>query len=88
MPMARVYIPASLRHLTGDQSSVDVDAATLREAVDALERRFAGIKTSLCEEDRLAPTLQVAIDNLMTRRMSARLNPDSEIHFLPAIGGG
>ncbi len=86
--MVQVFIPASLRQFTGDQPQVEVAAATLREAIDALDRRCPGIKQRLCEGDGLTPTLQVAIDNTMTRRMTAPLRPESEIHFLPAIGGG
>ena len=86
--MVRVFIPAYLRQLTDDQSTVEVVATTLREAIDALEDRCPGIRQRLCEGDGLTPTLQVAIDDTMTRRMSAPLKPDSEIHFLPVIGGG
>ena len=86
--MVRVFIPAYLRQLTDDQSTVEVVATTLREAIDALEDRCPGIRQQLCEGDALTPTLQVAIDDTMTRRMSAPLKPDSEIHFLPSIGGG
>lgn len=86
--MVRVFIPASLRQMTDDQSTVEVVATTLREAIDALEDRCPGIRQELCEGDALTPTLQVAIDDTMTRRMAAPLNPDSEIHFLPSIGGG
>jgi len=86
--MVRVFIPASLRQLTGDQSQVDVDAMTLREAIEALEQQCPGIQQQLCAGDGLMPTLQAAIDETMTRQMSTPLKPDSEIHFLPAIGGG
>jgi len=86
--MVRVFVPASLRQLTDDQSTIEVVATTLREAIDALEDRCPGIRQRLCEGDGLTPTLQVAIDDTMTRRMSAPLKPDSEIHFLPVIGGG
>ncbi|HJN09365.1 MAG: MoaD/ThiS family protein [Pirellulaceae bacterium] len=86
--MVRVFIPSSLRKLTDDQSPVEVAATTLREAIVALEQQFPGIQQQLCLRDSLMPTLQVSIDETMTRRMSAALKPDSEIHFLPAIGGG
>jgi len=86
--MVRLFIPVSLRPLTGGQGQVDVEATTLREAIAALEQQCPGIRQQLCEGDGLAPTLQVAIDNTMTRRMAAPLQPGSEIHFLPAIGGG
>jgi molybdopterin synthase sulfur carrier subunit len=86
--MVQIFVPASLRQLTGDQSQIEVNATTLREAIVAMEQQCPGIRQKLCEGDGLTPTLQVAIDNTMTRRMSAPLKPDSEIHFLPAIGGG
>jgi molybdopterin synthase sulfur carrier subunit len=57
--------------------------------VDDLDRRFPGIKQRLCREDSLAPGLHVSIDDVMTTRgLRATLQPESEVHFLPAIGGG
>ncbi len=86
--MVQIFIPAPLRRLTAGQAQVAVVATTLREAIEALEQQCPGIRGELCENDGLAPTLQVAVDNRMTRRMSTPLKADSEIHFLPAIGGG
>ena len=37
--------------------------------------------------DAIAPGLAVSVDGSMTSRLLA-IRPDSEIHFLPAIGGG
>jgi len=86
--MVRVFIPASLRQLADGKSTIDVEAATLREAIAALDQQCPGMQQQLCEGDGMTPTLQVAIDNRMTRRMSAAVTPECEIHFLPAIGGG
>jgi hypothetical protein len=38
--------------------------------------------------ERIAPGLAVSIDGSMTSRLLAAVQPHSEIHFLPAIGGG
>jgi molybdopterin synthase sulfur carrier subunit len=87
--MPVVFIPTPLRNLTGGAAQVAVEGRTVREVIDALDRRFPGIKPRLCREDSLAPGLQVAIDDVMTTRgLRATLQPDSELHFLPAIGGG
>jgi molybdopterin synthase sulfur carrier subunit len=87
--MPVVFIPRPLRDLAGGATSVAVEGRTVREVVDALERRFPGIKARLCRDDSLAPGLQVSIDSVMsTRGLHADLRPDSEVHFLPAIGGG
>ena len=56
--------------------------------VEALDRRFPGMQQRLCRGDSLAPGLQVSIDHVMTRGGCAAVRPESEVHFLPVIGGG
>jgi molybdopterin synthase sulfur carrier subunit len=88
-PMPVVFIPTPMRDLTGGVAQVAVDGNTVGEVIDALDRRFPGIKARLCRDGSLAPGLHVSINDVMTQRgLSARLQPDSEVHFLPAIGGG
>jgi molybdopterin synthase sulfur carrier subunit len=87
--MPVVFIPAPLRDLCGGADRVIVEGRTVREVVDALDRRFPGIAQRLCRGDSLVPGLQVAIDDVMTPRgLRAAVQPESEVHFLPAIGGG
>lgn len=87
--MANVFIPAQLRSLTSGTEQVEVAAANIRDIVAALEERFPGVKQRLCRGDELSPSLQVSIDGVMNRRgMRAKVQPDSEVHFIPAIGGG
>jgi molybdopterin synthase sulfur carrier subunit len=78
-----------MRSLTGGADQVEVQGRTVREVVDALEAKFPGLKARLCRGDELAPSLQVSIDSLMsTQGLRAKVSPESEVHFLPAIGGG
>ena len=87
--MARVFIPAQLRPLSDGQSEIELRGTTLRQIVDGLEEAFPGIRERLCAGDDIAPALQVSIDGALTARgLLAPVGPDSEIHFLPAIGGG
>ena len=87
--MPVIFIPTQWRDLTGGVSRIDVEGASVREAVDALELRFPGVKGRLCRGDALAPGLQVCVDDVMTPRgLGVALGPASEVHFLPAIGGG
>lgn len=87
--MATVFIPAPLRTLTGGVECVEISASTVREIIDALDEQFPGIKARLCQGEELSPSLQVAIDSVMTSQgMRAKVGPDSEVHFLPALGGG
>lgn len=87
--MPTVFIPPQLRDLTGGMAQVSVEAQSVRQAIDALEGRFPGVKARLCKDDELAPGLQASVDQAMTTRsLRTPLSQDSELHFLPAFGGG
>jgi molybdopterin synthase sulfur carrier subunit len=87
--MPIVFIPAQLRGLAGGSEQVEVEGSTVRQVVEALDRRHPGMRERLCEADELAPSLQVSIDGVMsTQGLRAKVGPTSEVHFLPAIGGG
>jgi len=87
--MPVVFIPTPLRDMTGGTAEVTVEGNTVRDVVNALELRYPGIKSRLTRGDSLAPGLQVSIDHVLTTRgLRATLRPDSEVHFLPVIGGG
>jgi sulfur-carrier protein len=87
--MPIVFIPTPLRDLTAGAAEVTVAGSTVRAVIDALDLRYPGIKSRLCREDSLAPGLQVSIDHVMTTRgLRATVRADSEVHFLPVIGGG
>jgi molybdopterin synthase sulfur carrier subunit len=87
--MPVVFIPTPLRGLTGGVTQIRLEGSTVGELVDALDSRFPGLKERLCRGDSLSPGLQISIDHVMTRRgLLARVRPESEVHFLPVIGGG
>jgi molybdopterin synthase sulfur carrier subunit len=87
--MPQVFIPAQLRGLTGGAQVVELEGRTVRQLVTALEARFPGIAVRLTEEEQLSRSLIVSIDGVMNPRgLLAAVEPTSEVHFLPAIGGG
>ena len=87
--MARVYIPTTIRSLTGGQDIVDAAGSNVREVIDDLEKQFPGIKDRLCCGDEILPALSVIIGgSVSSLGLLHRVVADTEIHFLPAIGGG
>jgi molybdopterin synthase sulfur carrier subunit len=87
--MACVHLQPQLRDLTGGHAEVEVAGATLREVVSALDAVFPGLAERLVRDGRLIPSIAVSIDGVVTGRgLLAPVAADSEIHFLPAIGGG
>ncbi len=87
--MPRVFIPPALRPLVGGQAVVEAAGATVREVIDDLERRFPGIKDRLCDGGSLRAGLTVAVGtSVSSRGLLERVDADTEVHFLPAVGGG
>jgi molybdopterin synthase sulfur carrier subunit len=87
--MVKVFIPPLLRDTAGGLDQVEVSAATVRQVVAALEARFPGIRERLCADDSLRAGLAVAVNGAVSSVGLLQKVPDgSEVHFLPAIGGG
>ncbi len=87
--MATVWIPSLMRDLTEGRQTVEVEGSTVRQVIRNLEEAFPGIRSRLCAGDELAPHINVAVDGIVTRiGMLERVEPESEIHFLPAVSGG
>ena len=87
MPVA--WIPSLMQKLTDGKHNVEVEGETVRQVVDALETRYPGLKGRIVENDRIKTEIAVAIDGeVVTAGLRAKVGPDSEVHFLPALAGG
>jgi molybdopterin synthase sulfur carrier subunit len=87
--MAVVWIPPPLRALTGGRDTVPVAGATVAEVIAVLEQMYPGVRDRLCEGDGLRPGLAVVVDDQVARQgLREPVRETSEVHFLPAIGGG
>ena len=88
--MAIVFVPSLMRDLTAGADKVTVDGATLRQVIHALEKAYPGMKERLMDaEGRIQEGLAVAIDGETTHLgLIEPVKETSEIHFIPAIGGG
>ncbi len=89
--MPEVWIPTGMQSLTKGNQIVQVDGATVRQLINNLERQFPGTKERLYdgELDELMPGVAVIVDGEASQLgLLERVREDSEIHFLPAIGGG
>jgi sulfur-carrier protein len=87
--MPTVFMPAPLRSLASGETKIDLAGSTVRELIAALEARFPGISAHLIKDGQLSPSLMVSIDGAVNPRgLLASVQVNSEVHFLPAIGGG
>jgi len=87
--MPRLFISPPLRPFCEGQEEVVVEGATVLEAVHSLEQLHPGMMERLCPEGKLRSGMSVTVDqNVTPRGLAQKVSPESEIHFLPAIGGG
>ena len=87
--MATVYIPSLMQKLTDGKSKVEIEGATIRQIITQLDSQYPGIKERLVEDNRIKGNISVAVDGEITPLgMLEKVNENSEVHFLPAIGGG
>ena len=87
--MARVFIPTMLQPLTEGVKEVNLEAKNVRQVVMGLQERFPGIEEWLLDGGKIKPNLVVAVDGeTSSMGLLTKVNPDSEVHFIPAIGGG
>jgi len=81
--VAKVIVPEGLRRFTAGASSVELEASNVRQLILELDRRYPGIGA------QLRKGMAVAIDGeIFQEPLLESLQPDSEVHFLPAISGG
>ena len=87
--MATVFIPSLLQELTGGRERMEVHGETVRQIVNNLDEMHPGIKGCLVEGYKIKPNISVAIDGEVSALgMLDKVGETSEVHFIPAIGGG
>ena len=89
---AKVRIPTPLRKLTNDEEIVEVDAATVAEAIAELQTRFPGFKERLLDESgavRRFVNIYVNEEDIrFLQNQETKLKSGDEVSIIPAIAGG
>jgi sulfur-carrier protein len=87
--MADMHLPGTLTPLfAGLPRRLDVEAATVNDAIDELERRWPGLRDRLCEPGpALRPHIHVYVDRERAN-LGTPLEPRSRIDVIAAISGG
>ena len=87
-----VHVPTPLRKLTGNQSEVQAEAATVAELVDNLESAHAGIKEKLLDESGdIRRYVNIYVNDEDIRFLDGKdtsLRDGDSVSIVPAIAGG
>jgi molybdopterin converting factor small subunit len=88
----KVFVPGPLRDSCGGASELAVPAASVRAALDQIERQHPSLFRSICDETgRVRPhvNLFVNADHVRDRQgLDTALAPGDVLTILPAVSGG
>ena len=87
-----VDVPSMLRNRCGGAAELELEAATVRAALEEIERRQPALYTSVCDETgavRRHVNLFVNADNIRDcAGLNTPLRPGDVVTILPAVSGG
>lgn len=87
--MPTLFIPHQMRELTAGRDRIEIPAGSLRQALRAVEAEFPAFVAQIRVDDALVPGLAASIDGAFASRgLLAQIGPTSEVHLIPAVGGG
>ncbi len=90
MPV-KVRIPTPLQKLTDGRTEVEVDASTVHEMLDLLERDYPGMRERLSEGGKIRRFINIYVNDEDIRFMNkeeTRLKDGDTVSIVPAIAGG
>jgi len=87
--MPRLFVPPRWRDRAGGRVELDLEAQTVRQLLFRLQEQFPELAHELWDGETLRPGLNLAVGGaLLSKNLFVPLQPDSEVHILPALGAG
>lgn len=87
-----VHVPTPLRKLTENQAEVEVEAGTVAELVDALEKAYAGFREKLVDDGGdIRRYVNIYVNDEDIRFLDGKetgLSAGDSVSIVPAIAGG
>ena len=88
----KVRIPTPLQKLTKGRDEIELNASTIQEMIDALEKSHPGIKERICDESgsvrRFVNVFVNDEDIRFLNKESTALKDGDSVSIIPAIAGG
>ena len=90
--MITIHIPTPLRAYTDKNSSVEVKATTVKEAIDALLASYPSLAKHLLDaKGSLRSFINIYLGDEDIRSLEGQnteVSPDDELSIIPSIAGG
>lgn len=83
-----VLIPSALRSYT-ESNHVQAEGATLGELLADLDRRYAGIRFRMIDEqERIRAHIRIFVNGVQVRELAHALDARDEVVIVQALSGG
>lgn len=85
----KVYIPTPLRSYTRGLGELNLQAATVGDLLNQMDRTCPGMRFRVMDEqDCLRPHIKIYVNSEQVRSLDARLSESDEVHIICALSGG
>jgi len=89
MAAVRVRVAPLLYSYTGGLKTVEVEAATVGEALASVDRRFPGVLFRVIDEqNQIRPHINIFLGEESVRDLAVPVADGSEIYIVGALSGG
>jgi molybdopterin converting factor small subunit len=89
MASVRVRVAPLLYSYTGGLKTIEVDAATVGEAIAAIDRRFPGAAFRVVDEQgQVRPHMNIFLGEQSVRDLDTPVSAAAEIYIVGALSGG
>ena len=89
MPAVRVRVASLLHSYTGGRSVIEVDAATVGDALSAMDQQFPGLRFRIVDEQgEIRPHMNVFLNEEKARDLATPVMDGAEIYIVGALSGG
>jgi sulfur-carrier protein len=89
MPGIRVRLASLLHSYTGGRKVIELEAATVGEALSSLDEQFPGLMFRIVDEQgHIRPHMNVFVNEDRAHDLAAPLPRNAEIYIVGALSGG
>jgi molybdopterin converting factor small subunit len=89
MPAIRVRVASLLHTYTGGRSVIEVEVASVGEALSVLDQQFPGLLFRVVDEQgRIRPHMNVFLNEEKVRDLTTPVTGGAEIYIVGALSGG
>lgn len=90
--MATIFVPTPMRKITGGQNKIQIQAATVHDAIDAANQAYPGFGERILDNDgEIKRFINVFVNGVDVRTLQGRDTPlqdKDEVAVIPAMAGG